>query len=135
MAAPPLPNALKWSLPPSINICLIFDLSTGDYRWRVPLGEFPELTKRGIPPTGMESYGGPLVTAGGLLFIAATRDNLLRAFDIKTGKLLWHYFLPNAGFATPITNSVDGTQYIVIAAGGGRGLPTGGNYLAFALKQ
>ena len=111
------------------------DLSTGAYRWRVPLGEFPELTKKGIPPTGMESYGGPLVTAGGLLFIAGTRDQMLRAFDTQTGKLLWRYRLPNAGFATPITYSVDGTQYIVIAAGGGRGLPTGGNYLAFALKQ
>lgn len=111
------------------------DLSTGAYRWRIPLGEFPELTKKGIPPTGMESYGGPLVTAGGLVFIAATRDNLLRAFDTKTGKLLWQYPLPNAGFATPITYSVDGTQYIVIAAGGGRGLPTGGNYLAFTLSE
>jgi len=110
------------------------DLSTGEYRWRIPLGEFPELTAKGIPPTGMESYGGPLVTAGGLLFIAGTRDNLLRAFDTHTGKLLWQYRLPNAGFATPITYSVDGKQYIVIAAGGGRGLPTGGNYLAFALQ-
>ena len=111
------------------------DLSTGQYRWRIPLGEFPELTKKGFPPTGMESYGGPLVTAGGLLFIAGTRDCLLRAFDSHTGKLLWQYRLPNAGFATPITYSVAGTQYIVIAAGGGRGLPTGGNYLAFALPR
>jgi quinoprotein glucose dehydrogenase len=110
------------------------DLSTGQYRWRIPLGEFPELTQKGIPPTGMESYGGPLVTAGGLLFIAGTRDNLLRAFDTHTGKLLWQVRLPNAAFATPITYSVNGKQYIVIAAGGGRGLPTGGNYLAFALQ-
>jgi len=109
------------------------DLRTGDYRWRVPLGEFPELTRKGIPPTGMESYGGPLVTAGGLLFIAGTRDEMLRAFDTRTGTIVWQYHLPNAGFATPITYEVDGTQYIVIAAGGGRGLPTGGNYLAFKL--
>jgi quinoprotein glucose dehydrogenase len=109
------------------------DLATGAYRWRIPLGEFPELTKKGIPPTGMESYGGPLVTAGGLLFIAGTRDQLLRAFDTRTGRLLWQYHLPNAGFATPITYTVDGRQYVVIAAGGGRGLPTGGYYLAFAL--
>lgn len=111
------------------------DLSTGQYRWRIPLGEFPELTKRGIPPTGMESYGGPLVTAAGILFIAGTRDNLLRAFDTDSGKLLWEYRLPNAGFATPITYEIDGTQYIVISAGGGRGLPTGGNYLAFTIKK
>jgi quinoprotein glucose dehydrogenase len=111
------------------------DLKTGDYRWRVPLGEFTELTKKGIPVTGMESYGGPLVTAGGLLFIAGTRDGLIRAFDKNTGSVVWSYPLPNAAFATPITYAVDGVQYVAIAAGGGRGLPTGGTYLAFALPQ
>ena len=110
------------------------DLNTGDYRWRIPLGEFPELTKRGIPVTGMESYGGPLATAGGLLFIAGTGDEMLRAFDKKTGKQVWQYHLPAAGFATPITYMVDGVQYVAIAAGGGRGLRTGGNYIAFALR-
>ena len=109
------------------------DLATGDYRWRVPLGEFPELTKKGIPVTGMESYGGPLVTAGGLIFIAGTRDELIRAFDKSTGKVVWSYHLPAAGFATPVTYEVDGVQYIAIAAGGGRGLKTGGNYIAFCL--
>jgi quinoprotein glucose dehydrogenase len=111
------------------------DLNTGDYLWRVPLGEFEELTKKGIAKTGMESYGGPLVTKSGLIFIAGTRDNKLRAFDAKTGKELWEQKLPNAAFSTPITYTVDNTQYIVIAAGGGRGLPTGGNYLAFSLKK
>ena len=111
------------------------DLKTGDYRWRVPLGEFPELSKKGIPVTGMESYGGPLATAGGLLFIAGTRDEMIRAFDKNTGKTVWQYHLPNAAFATPITYAVDGVQYIAIAAGGGRGLPTGGNYLAFRLPE
>ena len=111
------------------------DLATGDYRWRVPLGEFPELTKKGIPVTGMESYGGPLVTAGGLIFIAGTRDELIRAFDKSTGKVVWSYHLPAAGFATPVTYEVDGVQYIAIAAGGGRGLKTGGNYIAFALPK
>jgi quinoprotein glucose dehydrogenase len=111
------------------------DLNTGDYRWRVPLGEFPELTKKGIPVTGMESYGGPLVTAGGLVFIAGTRDEMIRAFDKRTGKVVWQYHLPAAGFATPITYMVDGIQYIAIAAGGGRGLKTGGDYVAFALPQ
>ena len=111
------------------------DLNTGDYRWRVPLGEFPELTKKGIPITGMESYGGPLVTAGGLVFIAGTRDEMIRAFDKNTGKVVWQYQLPAAGFATPITYMVDGVQYIAIAAGGGRGLKNSGNYIAFALPK
>ncbi len=110
------------------------DLNTGDYIWRVPLGEYPELTKKGIPVTGTESYGGPVVTAGGLVFIAATRDEKIRAFDRKTGKVVWEYQLPAGGFATPITYEVDGKQYIVIAAGGARGGKPGGNYIAFALK-
>lgn len=109
------------------------DLNTGDYLWRVPLGEYPELTKKGIPITGMESYGGPIATAGGLVFIAGTKDEHIRAFDKKTGKVVWEYLLPAAGFATPITYEVEGKQYIVIAAGGGRGQKTGGNYVAFAL--
>ncbi|GAC1427313.1 MAG: hypothetical protein NVSMB7_04160 [Chitinophagaceae bacterium] len=111
------------------------DLNTGEYVWRVPLGEYPELTKKGIPVTGTESYGGPLVTAGGLVFIAATRDEKIRAFDKKTGRVVWEYPLPAAGFATPITYMIDGRQYIVIAAGGARGLKTGGSYIAFALPK
>lgn len=110
------------------------DLNTGDYLWRVPVGEFPELTKKGIPVTGTEIYGGPLVTAGGLVFIAGTRDEKIRALDRNTGKVVWEYQLPAGGFATPITYKVDGIQYIVIAAGGARGLKPGGYYVAFALK-
>lgn len=110
------------------------DLNTGDYLWRVPLGEFPELTKKGIPVTGTESYGAPIVTAGGLIFIAGTRDEKIRAFDKKTGEVVWEYQLPAGGFATPITYAVNGKQYLVIAAGGGRGLKPGGNYIAFTLK-
>jgi quinoprotein glucose dehydrogenase len=110
------------------------DLNTGDYLWHVPLGEYPELTAKGIPITGTESYGGPVVTAGGLVFIAATRDEKIRAFDKKTGKIVWEYQLPAGGFATPITYEVNGKQYIVIAAGGARGLKAGGNYIAFSLK-
>jgi quinoprotein glucose dehydrogenase len=109
------------------------DLNTGDYLWRVPLGEFPELTKKGIPITGTESYGGPVATAGGLVFIAATRDERIRAFDKNTGKVVWEYQLPAGGFATPITYMVAGKQYVVIAAGGARGLKAGGKYVAFAL--
>ncbi len=109
------------------------DLNTGEYKWRVPLGEYPELTKKGIPITGMESYGGPLATAGGLVFIAGTRDEKIRAFDSRTGKQVWEYQLPAGGFATPITYRLAGRQYIVIAAGGGRGLKSSGDYIAFAL--
>ena len=117
------------------------DLNTGDYKWQIPLGEYPELvrsggTKKGIPATGTENHGGPVVTAGGLLFIAATYDEKLRAFDRRTGKLLWDYKLPAGGFATPITYMVDGRQYVVIAAGGTRyGLKSGGSYVAFALPE
>ncbi|HXO76718.1 MAG TPA: bile acid:sodium symporter, partial [Puia sp.] len=109
------------------------DLNTGEYLWKVPLGEYPELAKKGIPTTGTESYGGPLVTAGGLIFIAGTRDEKIRAFDRRTGKVVWEYQLPAGGFATPITYIMEGRQYVVIAAGGGRGLKAGGSYIAFAL--
>jgi quinoprotein glucose dehydrogenase len=109
------------------------DLKTGEYLWRIPLGEFPELTKKGIPITGTENYGGPVVTEGGLVFIAATRDEKIRAFNKTTGKMLWEHELPAAGFATPITYAVNDRQYIVIAAGGGRGLKSGASYVAFAL--
>ncbi len=111
------------------------DLKTGDYLWRVPLGEFPELTKKGIPITGTENYGGPVVTEGGLVFIAATRDEKIRAFNKTTGKIVWEQKLPAAGFATPITYAVHGRQFIVIAAGGGRGLKSGDAYVAFALPS
>jgi quinoprotein glucose dehydrogenase len=110
------------------------DLNTGDIKWKVPLGEYPELTARGIPPTGTENYGGPVVTAGGLLFIGATADETFRAFDKDTGRILWKAKLPFSGNATPSTYMVDGKQYVVISAGGGKsGRPAGGNIVAFAL--
>ena len=112
------------------------DLNTGEYRWRVTLGEWPELTAKGIPPTGTENYGGPVVTAGGLVFIAASRDEHLRAFDRKTGRELWKAKLPAAGYATPATYSVNGRQYLVIACGGGKiGTKSGDAYVAFALPK
>ena len=112
------------------------NLNTGEYVWQVPLGEYPKLAKQGIPTTGTENHGGPLVTAGGLLFIAATYDEHLRAFDRKTGKIVWSYKLPAGGFATPITYQVGGRQYVVIAAGGTRyDLKSGGSYVAFALPN
>jgi quinoprotein glucose dehydrogenase len=112
------------------------DLNTGEYVWRIPLGEYPELTARGIPATGTENYGGPVVTAGGLLFIAATRDERFRAFDKATGRLLWETQLPAAGYATPSTYQIDGRQYVVVAAGGGKlGTRSGDAYVAFALPR
>lgn len=110
------------------------DLNTGRTRWQVVLGEFKELTARGISPTGTENYGGPVVTASGLLFIAATMDNQLRAFDTETGRILWQAPLPAGGHATPSTYEAAGKQYVVIACGGGR-MPSaaGDSYVAFSL--
>jgi quinoprotein glucose dehydrogenase len=114
------------------------NLNTGEYLWKIPLGEYPELADKGMKDTGTENYGGPIVTAGGLLFIGATNfDKQFRAFDKATGKLLWQTTLPFAGNATPATYEVNGRQYIAIAAGGGKAarLPSGGVYVAFALTQ
>lgn len=112
------------------------DLVKGQLRWQVPLGEFPELLARGIPPTGTENYGGPLVTAGNILFIAATRDEYFRAFHTRNGAELWRTRLPAGGYATPATYAVAGRQYVVIACGGGKlGTKKGDRYLAFALPQ
>lgn len=110
------------------------DLNTGEIKWKTPLGEYAELTARGIPPTGTENYGGPLVTAGGLIFIGATADETFRAFDKETGKILWQTKLPFGGNATPSTCMIAGRQYVVISAGGGKsGRPAGGSLVAFAL--
>jgi quinoprotein glucose dehydrogenase len=111
------------------------DLNTGEYRWRIPLGRHPALapTEEG-PDSGTEQYGGPIVTAGGIVFIAATMDEKFRAFDKATGKLLWEGTLPAAGYATPSTFAVRGKQYVVIAAGGGKlGTKSGDAYVAYAL--
>jgi quinoprotein glucose dehydrogenase len=112
------------------------DLNTGNYLWRVPLGQYPELAAKGMTNTGSENYGGPILTAGGVLFIGATiYDRKLRAFDAKTGRLLWEGKLPYAGMATPSTYMIDGKQYVVIATSGSRNPkgPQGVAYIAFAL--
>ena len=110
------------------------DLNTGEHVWRVTLGEFKELSARGIAPTGTENYGGPIATAGGLLFIAATKDGMFRAFDKRTGKILWQVTLPAGGFATPSTYEVNGKQFVVVACGGTKlDTPKGDSYVAFAL--
>jgi quinoprotein glucose dehydrogenase len=114
------------------------DLNTGEYVWKIPLGEYPELAAQGIHNTGTQNYGGPIVTAGGMLFIGATNyDKKFRAFDKSTGQLLWEATLPFSGNATPATYSLGGRQYVVIAAGGGKDLKSksGGVYVAFALPK
>jgi quinoprotein glucose dehydrogenase len=110
------------------------NLNTGEYAWRIPLGEYPDLAAKN---TGSENYGGPIVTAGGLVFIAATNyDRKFRAFDKATGELLWQTTLPMSGNATPITYEIGGRQYVVIYATGGKSGkwgPSGGIYVAFSL--
>jgi quinoprotein glucose dehydrogenase len=112
------------------------DMNTGKYLWKIPFGEYPELVAKGMGNTGSDNYGGPVVTAGGLLFIGATVfDEKFRAYDSHTGKLLWETQLPFAGLATPATYMVNGKQYVVIAASGGQTSkkPSGGVYVAYAL--
>jgi glucose dehydrogenase len=114
------------------------DLKTGKYLWKIPFGEFPELVAKGMKNTGSENYGGPVVTAGGVLFIGATiYDHKFRAFDTRNGKLLWETELPYSGVATPATYMIDGRQYVVIAASGSRDSKgkQGGAYVAFALPK
>jgi quinoprotein glucose dehydrogenase len=111
------------------------NLDTGEYAWKIPFGEYPELAEKGVHTTGTENYGGGVVTAGGLFFIGATNhDRKFRAFDKRTGKLLWETLLPASGNATAATYEVKGKQYVVIPAGGGKsGAKSGGSYVAFAL--
>jgi quinoprotein glucose dehydrogenase len=110
------------------------NLNTGEYVWKIPFGEHEALKAKGIPTTGTENYGGPVVTAGGLLFIAATKDGMFRAYHKATGKLLWEYKLPAPGFATPSIYEHKGKQYVVIACGGGKlGTKSSDKYLAFSL--
>ena len=115
------------------------NLDTGEYLWKEPFGQYPELVAKGLPDTGSENYGGPVITAGGVLFIGASvRDKKFRAYDKATGKLLWEAQLPFSAIATPITYAIGGRQYVVIAAGGLRDPSTpegGGVYVAFALPR
>ncbi len=131
------PDGYPATAPPWGTLNAI-DLNTGEYAWKVPLGEYPQLAAQGLKDTGTENYGGPVVTAGGLVFIAATNhDRKLRAFDKTTGALLWETTMPSSGNATPATYAVNGRQFIVVCAGGGKS-PTGGPggvYVAFALPR
>jgi len=113
------------------------DLNKGEIRWQIPFGEYPELVAKGIKDTGSDNYGGPVVTASGLLFIGATSfDKKFRAFDKLTGKLLWETVLPAAGNATPSVYEIAGREFIVIVCGGGKnGAASGGSIVAFALPE
>jgi quinoprotein glucose dehydrogenase len=112
------------------------DLNKGEIKWKVPLGEFKELKEKGIPATGTENYGGSVVTLGGVIFIAASRDEKIRAFDSGTGKILWEQSLPAGGYATPAVYEINGKQYVVIACGGGKmGTKSGDRYVAFSLPN
>ena len=124
-------TAPPWGTLNAIN------LNTGELVWKVPLGEYEELTEQGIPVTGTQNLGGSIVTAGGLVFIAATADEKFRAFDKETGEILWEYQLPYGGHASPSTYELDGRQYIVIAAAGGTrvGTTKGDAFIAFSLPD
>jgi quinoprotein glucose dehydrogenase len=113
------------------------DLNAGTIRWRIPFGEYPELAAKGLRNTGSDNYGGPVVTASGLLFIGATNfDRKFHAYDARTGRLLWETTLPAAGNATPSIYSIDGREYVVIVCGGGKnGAPSGASIVAFALPR
>jgi quinoprotein glucose dehydrogenase len=151
-AAPPLP-AMKYhftgyhrfldpdgypAITPPWGTLNAINLNTGEYVWKIPLGEYPDLAATGMKNTGSENYGGPVVTAGGLVFIAATNyDRKFRAFDKSTGALLWETTLPFSANTTPATYEVNGRQFVTIAAGGGKDpkSKSGGVYVAFALKK
>jgi quinoprotein glucose dehydrogenase len=123
--------------PPPWGVLSAVDLLSGKVRWQVPLGTIPTLAQvPGSSAWGSPNLGGSIITAGGLVFIAAAMDQYLRAFDIQTGKELWKGALPAGGQATPMTyRGKDGKQYVVIAAGGhGRlGTPLGDYVIAYAL--
>lgn len=129
-----LSKSNQYALAPPWGVLNAIDLNTGEYVWKTTLGEDSLLKAKGVKETGTENYGGPVITKGGLLFIAATKDGKFRAFNKKTGKILWEANLPTSGFATPATYQVNGRQYVVIACGGGKlGTISGDSYVAFAL--
>jgi quinoprotein glucose dehydrogenase len=122
------------AIKPPWGYLTAIDLDKGEFAWREVIGEFPELRARGIPKTGTPTNGGSIATAGGLVFIAATFDEMFRAFDSRTGKVLWEHKLNAGGYATPCTYEVEGRQYVVVAAGGGKGFTKAGDeFVAFAL--
>lgn len=129
------PDGFPATRPPWGTLTAV-NLNRGRIAWQVPLGTYPELERRGLPPTGTFNIGGPIVTAGGLVFIGATMDERFRAFDSRTGEVLWTFQLDAGGYATPATYQVGDRQYVVIAAGGAGkpGTRPGNAYWCFALR-
>ncbi|HEY4154182.1 MAG TPA: PQQ-binding-like beta-propeller repeat protein, partial [Puia sp.] len=126
----------KPAISPPWGTLNAIDLNSGDLEWTIPLGEDDTLKAKGVPQTGTENYGGPVITAGGILFIAATKDAKFRAFNKRNGKLLWETRLPAAGFATPSTYEINGRQYVVIGCGGGKlNTVSGDAFVAFTLPE
>jgi quinoprotein glucose dehydrogenase len=125
------PNGKPAIKPPWGTLSAI-NLNTGDYEWQIPIGNIPALQEKGAPQTGMEGYGGPIVTAGGLVFIGSTRDKKFRAFDKETGELLWETILPGVANATPCTYMAGGRQYVAVSVSGYPENPAG-CIMAFAL--
>ena len=113
------------------------DLVKGDILWKVPLGEYPQLVSKGIRNTGTMNFGGAVATAGGVIFIAATADEKIRAFESHSGRVLWEFQLPAGGYATPSVYMVGGKQYVAIAAGGSgkNATKSGDAIIAFALPD
>lgn len=127
------PDGYPMIKPPFGQLTSI-NMNSAEINWQVPLGEHQELMDLGMGVTGTENYGGPVVTAGGLIFIAATMDEKIRAFDAAKGTELWSYTLPAAGYATPAVYAVEGKQYVLIACGGGKlGSKSGDSWVAFSL--
>ncbi len=123
-------------IKPPWGILTAVDLNTGLHKWKVPLGDVKKYKDQGLESTGTENYGGPIVTASGLIFIAASKDGKFRVFDKVNGKLLWEADLPTAGYATPSTYMINGVQYVVVACGGSRlGAARGDNLVAFKLGK
>ncbi|HEX8039644.1 MAG TPA: PQQ-binding-like beta-propeller repeat protein, partial [Chryseosolibacter sp.] len=122
----------KPSIKPPWGTLNAINLNTGDYEWKVPIGNIPELREKGAAETGMEGYGGPIVTAGGLVFIGGTRDKKFRAYDKETGKLLWETTLPGVANATPCTYRSNGRQYVAVSVSGYPENPAG-SIVAFAI--
>ncbi len=130
------PNGVPAIAPPWGTLNAI-DLVSGDVVWKVPLGEYPQLVAKGIRNTGSLNFGGAVATAGGVIFVAATADEKIRAFEKHSGRVLWEHQLPAGGYATPSVYMVDGRQYVAVAAGGSgkNATKSGDSIVVFALPR
>jgi quinoprotein glucose dehydrogenase len=122
------------ALKPPWGTLNAINLNTGEYEWKIPLGNQPEYQQSGAPETGTANYGGPIVTDGGIVLIGATADKKLRAFAKDTGETLWEYTMPGNGYASPSTYMINNKQFMVIAVSAGRN-NAGSSIMAFTLPQ